>query len=85
MGSLPWRNAKTYTDAPHEYLLRKEDPVAFDSFSARIKTEGVAEKFTLRGRTSTYRYYYAGGYKYWIVRGQVLNRCKADPSSPGGF
>ena len=75
--SLPWTNATTYTDAPHEYVLRHQDPAAFDWFSARIKAEGVAEKFTLRGGTATYRYYYAGdGYKYWITAGVVLNRAK---------
>jgi hypothetical protein len=75
LSQLRWTNAKTYPDAPHEYVLRDRYPEVFAAVQALLKGEGVKEKFTLRGRTSTYRYYYAGGYKYWIM-GQVLNRAK---------
>jgi len=44
-----------------------------------IASAGVREQFTLRGRTSTYVYYYAGdGFKYWIM-GEILNRCPGKP------
>ena len=72
---LHWKTAVTYADAPHEYVLRDQDPEAFKHFQDRIREAGVREKFTLRGRTATYRYYYAHGYKYWII-GRVLNRAK---------
>jgi hypothetical protein len=71
-----WTNAKTYTDAPHEYVLRDQCPATFDIYKNRIREAGVPEKFTLRGRTATYRYYYGDdGYKYWII-GVVLNRAQ---------
>ena len=69
-----WKAAKTYPDAPHEYMLRHEQPETFAFYEQRIQAGGVREKFTLRGRTATYRYYYEDGFKYWIIR-NVLNRC----------
>lgn len=80
MKSLLWKNATTYADAPHEYIVRHQDPAAYDWYRDRIKAEGVTESFTLRGRTARFRYYYAGdGYKYWIL-GLILNRCRAVPT-----
>jgi UDP-galactopyranose mutase len=73
-----WKVAKTYSDAPHEYTLRHQDPAVFEWYRDKIKSEGRAEKFTLRGRTAAYRYYYVDGYKYWIIR-NVLNRAKVGP------
>ena len=72
---LPWKSAKTYPDAPHEYvILSSATAGAFKYFREKLKTEGTREKFTLRGRTAWYRYFYAGdGFKYWIL-GPVLNR-----------
>jgi len=71
-----WKTAVTYADAPHEYVLRDQCPATFDIYKERIREAGVPEKFTLRGRTATYRYYYGDdGYKYWII-GVVLNRAK---------
>jgi hypothetical protein len=76
--NLPWKNAKTYRDAPHAYVILSQNTAeAFQYFRDKIKSEGVAEKFTLRGRTHRYRYYHAGdGFKYWII-GAVLNRAQA--------
>ena len=77
--TLPWKFAKTYRDAPHEYILTHQNPELFKWFLQKIKTEARAEQFTLRGRTATYRYYHAGdGYKYWIIQ-NVLNRAKVIP------
>ena len=74
--SLAWKTAKTYADAPHEYVLAPDQPEIFHRFSGLLKESGVKEQFTLRGKTATYRYYYPGdGYKYWII-GRVLNRSK---------
>jgi hypothetical protein len=71
-----WKAAKTYADAPHEYVLAPDGPEIFADFAAKLKEQGVKEVFTLRGKTATYTYYYDGdGYKYWII-GRVLNRCK---------
>ena len=56
-------------------MLRDQCPATFKLYQDRIREAGVKEKFTLRGRTATYRYYYAAGYKYWII-GVVLNRAK---------
>jgi len=75
---LPWRSACTYPDAPHEYLIRDDYPEVFEVFDKEISKHGVDQEFTLRGRTATYRYYYADGYMYWII-GSVLNRCSASP------
>ena len=74
--SPAWKTAKTYADAPHEYVLAPDQPEIFHRFSELLKESGVKEEFTLRGKTATYRYYYPGdGYKYWII-GRVLNRSK---------
>ena len=74
--SSSWKTAKTYADAPHEYILAPVQPEIFHRFSELLKENGVKEEFTLRGKTATYRYYYPGdGYKYWII-GRVLNRSK---------
>lgn len=70
-----WIAAKTYPDAPHEYVLRRKEPAVFEHYQRLIHSHGVLEKFTLRGQTATYRYYYEGAFKYWII-GTVLNRAK---------
>jgi hypothetical protein len=71
-----WTFAKTYADAPHEYVLQDKEPELYTWYKERLKKEGVQEQFTLRGRTRTYRYLYPGdGYKYWII-GAILNRAK---------
>ncbi len=57
-------------------MLRHQCPTTFKRYQDRIREHGIIEKFTLRRRTATYRYYYPGdGYKYWII-GLVLNRAK---------
>jgi hypothetical protein len=76
--TAPWKSATTYPDAPHQYLLRHEHPDIFVWFQDKIKTEGVREQFRLRERTSTYRYFYAGDFKHWII-GPVLNRARVMP------
>jgi hypothetical protein len=74
MTNPSWKTAVTYADAPHEYVLRPDCPETFRLYQDRLRKAGVTEKFTLRGRTATYRYYYGNdGYKYWII-GRVLNR-----------
>jgi hypothetical protein len=75
-----WKTAKTYADAPHEYVLRDQCPATFNRYKDWIREAGVSEKFALRGRTATYRYYYEAGYKYWII-GVVLNRCRTQEVS----
>lgn len=86
METPTWRTATTYPDAPHEYLLRAQFPQTYGLYAERIREASVSERFSLRGRTEVYRYYYAGdGYKYWII-GDVLNRCMVNqpaPSLPG--
>jgi SAM-dependent methyltransferase len=73
---LCWKYAKTYPDAPHEYILQKWDPEVFAYFEEKLRTEAVREEYTLRGRTNWYCYYYPGdGYRYWIID-YVLNRCR---------
>jgi len=74
---IRWKTAKTYTDAPHEYILRDWNPEVYAYFEEKLKTEAVKEPFTLRGRTSWYRYYYEGDYKYWAIP-PILNRVRAD-------
>jgi len=76
-----WKYAKTYADAPHEYILREWNPEVFQFYLERVRAAGVSEQFTLRGRTATYRYYYGDDdYKYWII-GSVLNRAAIEPSA----
>jgi hypothetical protein len=76
--ALRWKYAKTYPDAPHEYILQSSDPEAFAYYQEKLETEFIREEFTLRGRTYWYSYYYPGdGYRYWIIQ-DVLNRCRVD-------
>jgi hypothetical protein len=69
-----WKYAKTYADVPHEYILKDSAPAVYAYYEEKLKTEGVKEPFTLRGRTNYYTYYYEGPYKYWVIP-PVLNRC----------
>jgi hypothetical protein len=78
LSQIRWKFAKTYPDAPHEYVTIWQYPEIFPIVRDLIKAQGVNEKFTLRGKTSTYRYYYEGEYKYWII-GQILKRAKMHP------
>jgi hypothetical protein len=82
--NVSWTYAKTYSsDAPHEYLLRHTAPDVFDWYKLQIAEKGIRERFTLRGKTATYRYFYPGdGFRYWIC-GIVLNRAVAEPDSAG--
>ena len=71
-----WRKAKTYEkSAPHEYVLKADVPAFFERMEDLIKRHGVYEDFTLHGKTSRYKYYHRGNYKYWIIM-NVLNRAK---------
>jgi hypothetical protein len=89
LSQVKWTNAKTYQDAPHEYILSWDYPEVFLFYRQLIRREGVRQKFTLRGRTYPYRYYYAeDGWKYWVIQ-DVLNRARANPEAkfkddPGG-
>ena len=71
-----WKNAKTYEKfAPHEYIVKQEQPSLYEKYAEKIKKYGKDEPFILFGYTKTYRYFYSGSYKYWIV-GNILNRAK---------
>jgi hypothetical protein len=80
--TVTWTYAKSYPDAPHQYVLRDKVPAAFfEYYAEKIREEGVRERFELRGRVATYRYWYGpDGFKYWRV-GQILNRCKVVPQA----
>ena len=51
-----WKTAKTYADAPHEYVLRLDCPVTFKLYEERIRDSDVAARphrhlpLLLRGR-----------------------------------
>jgi hypothetical protein len=73
-----WTTAKTYAAiAPHEYCAQGKVPPAFFEFYAnKIREQGVNEQFSLRGRTSTYKYWHSpDGYRYWRI-GRILNRAR---------
>ena len=70
-----WKYARSYSDAPHEYILKDWEPEVYAYYEQKLKTEAVKEPFTLRGRTNWYAYYYEGEYKFWIIP-PVLNRAK---------
>lgn len=59
---------------PHAYVVRlRENADEYAQLSQRIGKEGVTEEWK-DGRR--YRYWYAGGFKYWQM-GQIINRAKA--------
>ncbi len=75
---VKWTEAKTYADAPHQYVLRHNYPELFAKFRALIRNEGVIKLFSLRGHSYNCRYYFPGdGFRYWIMD-NVLNRCPED-------
>ena len=41
IGALRWKYAKTYPDAPHEYILQQWDPEVFAYFVEKLRTEGA--------------------------------------------
>lgn len=66
----PFTFAKTYAKtAPHEYIVKGQNPELFDDVKAAIKEHGYNAKF---GKW-TYRYLNIGEYKYWAFQ-TVLNR-----------
>ena len=92
--AMKWKDARTYENiAPHQYILRKWAPETYAFLYETIKREGVREKFTLRGKTYEYKYYYPGdGFRYWYMwpmggPNNVINRCRVepDPERPGFF
>jgi hypothetical protein len=91
---VKWKDAKSYENiAPHQYILRGGHPESYAVMLEVVKREGIREKFTLRGKSYYYKYYYPGdGYRYWFMWPQggptdVLNRCRVepDPERPGQF
>jgi hypothetical protein len=71
-----WTFAKTYAKiAPHEYIVKEQEPDLFAEYEAKIAKSGKEEPFTLHGKTNIYRYYYEGDYKYWIIE-NILNRAE---------
>jgi hypothetical protein len=41
MKRMNWKTAKTYADAPHEYVLANEHPETYRRFSQLLKQAGV--------------------------------------------
>jgi hypothetical protein len=73
---MSWIFAKTYAKiAPHEYIVKENEPELFDEYKKKIDLSGKEESFTLHEKTNIYRYYYEGNYKYWIIE-NILNRAK---------
>ncbi len=73
---MPWIFAKTYAKiAPHEYIVEENEPELFSEYKKKIEESGKEEEFTLHGNTNIYKYFYEGGYKYWIIE-NILNRAK---------
>ena len=71
-----WKEAVTYRKiAPHEYIVKEDQPAVFKKYTEKINKYGKEENFTLFGKTKTYRYYYSNGYKYWRIE-NILNRKK---------
>jgi len=80
IAKVEWINAKTYTTAPHEYVLKTAKPELesdFISFVKFIRSNGYDEKFW----NKTYRYFDIDGYQYWamddvIEKTVLINRAK---------
>jgi hypothetical protein len=73
-----WIFAKTFAEtAPHEYILEEQYPEFFSHMAELISEHGVDQPFTIDGKIHSYRYFYAGGYRYWIIE-NILNRCPQD-------
>lgn len=71
-----WIEAKTYAKiAPHEYIVQEDHPEVYKKYTEKISKFGKDELFTLHEKTNSYRYYYEGNYKYWIIE-NILNRAK---------
>ena len=80
---VTWTQAKSYPDAPHQYVVRTSLPekqaAQFLAIAKHIRLEGVREWFG----NSWYIYYYHNGWKYWTMGAPldetiILNRAKVD-------
>lgn len=70
-----WIFAKTYAKtAPHEYIVRKSDPVFFDKMCKLIDVKGYSETWK---DGKTYNYLKVEKYKYWHFD-IILNREKVE-------
>ena len=69
-----WTFAKTFAKtAPHEYIIKHQNPELFKAIVDLIDTKGYTKDFTLSGHTETNKYFEISGYRYWHY-GVVLNR-----------
>jgi hypothetical protein len=77
--------AKKMPEIPHEYTTVKkwEDQDFYNNVCNHITAYGIRQKF---GK-SYYKYYYANGYKYWLMRDMyakgfyIINRAKDDKAN----
>lgn len=81
-----WVFAKTYKDfAPHEYVVVNSSDDIVKHFTTLIKICGKDEEFEIFNTKKTYRYYYYGDHKYWVMGAgkeqpdiKIINRAKAE-------
>lgn len=79
---------------PHWYLMEDWNPdrePEFRELVRRIFEEGRDEKWGVGKWERTFRYYYAGDYKYWVMDPTIeetglINRVRVDGKGPAdGF
>ena len=89
-----WRFAKTMAKWPHWYVMEDWNPEGepeFRELVRRIFEDGHDEKWGIGKWERTVRYYYTGGYKYWVMDATIeetdlINRARIDGKGPAdGF
>ncbi len=91
IAAVPWRAVKMVevgetgkTPDPHEYVIRdwrEVDTYLFDAFVRLIKAEGYRAEYTAPyrpGHVMTNRYMEIGGWCYWFIHPNMLNRERAE-------
>lgn len=94
IAEVKWRFAKTMPQWPHWYVMEEwnsDREPEFRELVRRIFEEGRDEQWGVGKWERTVRYYYAGGYKYWVMdptidETDLINRARIDGKGPAdGF
>lgn len=94
IATVTWRFAKTMPQWPHWYVMKAWNPgreAEFMELVRRVFEEGRDEQWGTGEHERTVRYYYAGGYKYWVMDPTIeatdlINRARTDGKGPAdGF
>ena len=92
IAEVEWRFAKTMPQWPHWYVMKKWNPGRESEFVELVRLifeKGRDEKWGVgTPHERTVRYFYDGGYKYWVMdptidETDLINRARLDGKVTG--